>query len=67
MLLLIRTSLGYAPVVVAGGCLSGCREEAAKEMAGILALCEDSGKPAVLPRQMALPTVRESQVSSCQT
>lgn len=68
LLLLIRTALGYAPVVVAGGCLSGGGGgRLLRGWLGILALHEDSGKPVVLPLQMALPTVRESQVSSRQT
>lgn len=36
----------------------GVEGKASKGMAGILALREDSGKPAVLPLQMALPTVK---------
>lgn len=65
ILVLVRAALGYTPIFVAGGVSVG--GETSKSVAGILALDEDSGKPAVLPLQMCLPTVRESQASSCQT
>lgn len=65
ILLLVRAVLGYTPIFVAGGVSVG--GEASKRMAGILAPGEDSGSPAGLPLQTPVPTVRESQSSSCQT